>query len=79
AFVTGGLDPVKTRSEFTDKFQQLAMPVMVVIAENAPPKSKAEMEVLAELSGVESRVIPGSLGTHEENAVDLAKVIKSFI
>lgn len=79
AFVTGGLDPVKTRSEFTDKFQQLAMPVMVVIAENAPPKSKAEMEVLAELSGVESRVIPGSLGTHEENAVDLANAIKSFL
>ncbi|MEZ2276119.1 MAG: hypothetical protein ACBR12_04310 [Microcoleus sp.] len=45
----------------------------------APPKSKAEMEVLAELSGVESRVIPGSLGTHEENAVDLANAIKSFI
>ncbi|MEZ2238518.1 hypothetical protein [Microcoleus sp.] len=45
----------------------------------APPKSKAEMEVLAELSGVESLVIPGSLGTHEENAVDLANAIKSFI
>lgn len=79
AFVTGGLDPAKVRSEFTDNFQQLAMPVMVVIAENAPPKSKAEMEVLAELPGVESRVIPGSLGMHEENAADLANAIKSFI
>ena len=79
AFVTGGLDPAKVRSEFTDNFQQLAMPVMVVIAENAPPKSKAEMEVLAELPGVESRVIPGSLGMHEENAADLANAIKSFL
>jgi len=79
AFVTGGLDPAKVRSEFTDNFQQLAMPVMVVIAENAPPKSKAEMEVLAELPGVESRVIPGSLGMHEENAEALANAIKSFL
>jgi pimeloyl-ACP methyl ester carboxylesterase len=79
AFVTGGLDPAKVRSEFTDNFQQLAIPVMVVIAENAPPKSKAEMEVLAELPGVESRVIPGSLGMHEENAEALANAIKSFL
>jgi pimeloyl-ACP methyl ester carboxylesterase len=79
AFVTGGLDPAKVRSEFTDKFQQLAVPVMVVIAENAPPKSKAEMEALTELPGVESRVIPGSLGMHEENAEALANAVKSFI
>lgn len=79
AFVTGGLDTAKVRSEFTDKFQELAVPVMVVIAENAPPKSKAEMEVLAELPGVESRVISGSLGMHEEYAADLANAIKSFI
>jgi pimeloyl-ACP methyl ester carboxylesterase len=79
AFVTGGLDPAKTRSEFTDKFQQLAVPVMVIIAENAPPKSKAEMEALAQLPGVESRVISGSLGMHEEYAADLANAIKSFL
>jgi pimeloyl-ACP methyl ester carboxylesterase len=79
AFVTGGLDPAKVRSEFTDNFQQLAVPVMVVIAENAPPKSKAEMEALTELPGVESRVIPGSLGMHEENAVALANAVKSFL
>ena len=79
AFVTGGLDPAKVRSEFTDNFQQLAVPIMVVIAENAPPKSKAEMEILAELPGVESIVIPGSLGMHEENAEALANAIKSFL
>ncbi|TAF58142.1 MAG: alpha/beta hydrolase, partial [Oscillatoriales cyanobacterium] len=54
-------------------------PVMVVIAEKAPPKSKAEMEVLAQLPGVESRVIPGSLGLHEEYAADLANAVKSFV
>jgi pimeloyl-ACP methyl ester carboxylesterase len=79
AFVTGGLDTVKTRSEFTEKFHQLAVPVMVVIADKAPPKSKAEMEILAELPGVESIVIPGSLGLHEEYATDLANAVKSFL
>ncbi|MBD1826009.1 alpha/beta hydrolase [Microcoleus vaginatus GB1-A2] len=79
AFVTGGLDTAKVRSEFTDKFQQLAVPVTVVIAENAPPKSKAEMEALTELPGVESLVIPGSLGMHEENAEALANAIQSFL
>ena len=79
AFVTGGLDPAKVRSEFTDKFHQLPVPVMVVIAENAPPKSKAEMEALRELPGVESRVISGSLGIHEENAAALANAIQSFL
>ena len=79
AFVTGGLDPVKTRSEFLANFHNLAVPVMVVIAEKAPPKSKAEMEVLAQLPGVESRIIPGSLGLHEEYAADLANAVKSFL
>ena len=79
AFVTGGLDPAKTREEFVVNFQNLAVPVMVVIAEKAPPKSKAEMEVLAQLPGVESRVIPGSLGLHEEYAADLANAVKSFV
>ena len=79
AFVAGGLDTAKVRSEFTDKFQQLAVPVMVVIAENGPPKSTAEMEALTELPGVESRVISGSLGRHEEKAEALANAIQSFI
>lgn len=79
AFVTGGLDPAKTREEFVANFQNLAVPVMVVIAENSPPKSKAEMEALTELPGVESRVISGSLGMHEENAEALANAVKSFI
>ncbi|MGL5058490.1 MAG: alpha/beta fold hydrolase [Microcoleus sp.] len=79
AFVTGGLDPVKERSEFTDKFHNLSIPVMVVIAEKSPPKSKTEMEALAQLPEVVSRVIPGSLGLHEEFAADLANAVKSFI
>lgn len=79
AFVTGGLDTVKEREEFVAKFQQLSVPVMVAIAEKAPPKSKEEMEALAELPGVKSLVIPGSLGLHEEYAADLANAVKDFL
>jgi len=32
------------------------MPVMVVIGEQTPPKSRAEMDVLAELPGVQTRL-----------------------
>lgn len=79
AFVTGGLDAAKTREEFLAKFQKLPVPVMVVLAGKSPPKSKAEMEAIAQLPGVESVVIPGSLALHEEFAADLAIAVKSFI
>jgi len=36
----------------------LSIPVMVVIGEQAPPKSKAEMEALAELPGVQVKLFP---------------------
>jgi len=34
--------------------------------EQAPPKSKAEMEALAELPGVQVKRFPATLGLHEE-------------
>ncbi|NJM60780.1 MAG: alpha/beta hydrolase, partial [Oscillatoriales cyanobacterium RU_3_3] len=49
------------------------------IAEKSPPKSQAEMAAMAQLPGVESREIPGSLALHEEFAADLASAIESFI
>jgi pimeloyl-ACP methyl ester carboxylesterase len=42
------------------------VPLMVIIGESSPPKSKADMEALAALPGVKSAIIPGSLGLHEE-------------
>jgi len=53
AFVTGALDRHKPR-RFSCPVPGLSIPVMVVIGEQAPPKSKAEMEALAE---------PGSAGS----------------
>jgi pimeloyl-ACP methyl ester carboxylesterase len=66
AFVTGALDPVCDRSEFLAYFQPLPTPVMVVVGEQAPSSSTAEMEALAKLPGVEARWLPGALGLHEE-------------
>ncbi|MCL1469082.1 alpha/beta hydrolase [Argonema antarcticum A004/B2] len=79
AFVTGTLDPVSDRSDFLAWFKDLSIPVMVVIGEQSPPKSKAEMEILSQLPGVQSCLLPGSLGLHEEYADKLAEIILPFL
>jgi len=79
AFVTGTLDPVTNRADFLTWFQSLSLPLMVVIGEQTPPKSRAEMEALASLPGVQTRILPGSLGLHEEYAAELAEVVLPFL
>ncbi|MEM6254403.1 MAG: alpha/beta hydrolase [Cyanobacteria bacterium P01_D01_bin.156] len=79
AFVTGGLDPVSTREEFLAYFQSLTMPVMVIVGEQAPPSSKAEMEAVAALPQVQSVALPGTLGMAEEYGQDVAKTVLSFL
>jgi pimeloyl-ACP methyl ester carboxylesterase len=82
AFVTGGLDPVHRRKHFFDYFQPpLAVPVLVVIGEQTPPKSLEEMEMLVHFSGVGLQVyrMPGSLGLHEEYPDQLVAGILPFL
>lgn len=79
AFVTGALDVVHERTDFFKWFQPLPMPVMVVIGEQTPPKSRAEMGALAELPGVQSQILPGSLALHEEYPTELAEVVLPFL
>jgi pimeloyl-ACP methyl ester carboxylesterase len=79
AFVTGGLDPVRSRDEFFSAFEPLPVPTMVIIADLAPPKSKAEMEALATLPGIVSQRIPGTLGMHEEFAEAVAEAVLPFL
>lgn len=79
AFVTGALDPALNREDFLARFQKLAVPVMVVIGKQVPPKSKAEMEVLTELPGVQVEHLFGTLGMHEEYAAEIAQVILPFL
>ena len=62
AFVTGGLDPVQTRAEFLAYFEEISAPIMVVVSEQAPSSSLAEMEAMAGLPHVQAVRSPGSLG-----------------
>lgn len=79
AFVTGGLDPVQGRADFLRSFQQISCPVMVIVADQAPPASKAEMETVAQLSQVETRRLPGTLGLAEEYGAETAELVLPFL
>jgi pimeloyl-ACP methyl ester carboxylesterase len=79
AFVTGGLDPVTNRGAFLQLFQDLRIPCLVVIGEDGPPKSTAEMEAIAQIPKVQLQRHPGSLGLHEEYGADIGKTIQTFI
>ena len=47
---------------------------------DTPPRSRAEMEALAELSGIETRLLQGgTLGMAEELAADVAPLIDAFL
>jgi pimeloyl-ACP methyl ester carboxylesterase len=77
AFVTGGLDPVIDRAGFHQLCQDLK--ISVIIGADSPPKSLAEMRSLAELSGVTSVTLPGTLGMHEEYATLVAAEISNML
>ncbi|MBW4621245.1 MAG: alpha/beta hydrolase [Cyanosarcina radialis HA8281-LM2] len=79
AFVTGNLDPARARAEFLQWFEPLPAPVLAIVGEQAPPKSKAEMEALAQLPGVQTRAMAGSLGLHEEYPVIVGEAILGFL
>lgn len=82
AFLTGLLDPVKTREEFVELFEGLEgkLPVLVVSTSGAPKRSKAEMEALREAKGVTKFVeVSGALLPHEEYPSLVASEIYSFL
>lgn len=79
AFVTGGLDAVRDREEFLNLAHSVSLPILVIVADQAPPKSKAEMKALAELPNVEAQSLPGTLGLYEEFAPDVAALILPFL
>jgi pimeloyl-ACP methyl ester carboxylesterase len=79
AFVTGALDPVSDRAAFLQLFQSLSIPVLAIIAEQAPPKSREEMNAIATVPGIETRVLPGTLGMQEEYAIEVAEVVLPFL
>ena len=79
AFVTGGLDPAQTREDFLTYFEGLSASVMVVVAEQAPPSSLAEMTAMAAAPNVQVVRSPGTLGMAEEYGNEVAEVVLPFL
>jgi pimeloyl-ACP methyl ester carboxylesterase len=79
AFVTGAIDPVANREEFLNLLSSVSMPVLIILAENAPSKSKAEMIAMAELEQVQTVRLSGTLGIHEEYSEAVTEAIQKFL
>lgn len=74
AFVTGGLDPFDHSEGWLAAAAALQQPLTVVIADQSPPKSLAEMEALGTAAD-RVRHLPGRLGAHEEFGRELAAML----
>lgn len=79
AFVTGAIDPVANREEFLHLLSSASMPVLIILAENAPPKSKAEMTAMSELETVQTVRLSGTLGIYEEYFEAVTKEVQEFL
>jgi pimeloyl-ACP methyl ester carboxylesterase len=79
AFVTGAIDPVIKREEFLQLLSLVSIPILIILAENAPPKSKAEMEAMLELQLSQTVRLPGTLGIYEEFPEAVTEAIQNFL
>ncbi|MDJ0897412.1 MAG: alpha/beta hydrolase [Xenococcus sp. MO_188.B8] len=79
AFVTGAIDPVTNREEFLQLLESVSIPVLIILAENAPPKSKAEMRAMAELDKVQTVRLRGTLGIYEEYPKAVTEAIQNLL
>ncbi|CDP12309.1 unnamed protein product [Coffea canephora] len=82
AFLTGLLDPVKSREEFVELFAKLEgeVPVLVVSTTGSPKRSKAEIEALRNAKGVTKFVeLPGALLPQEEYPSLVAEELYRFL
>jgi pimeloyl-ACP methyl ester carboxylesterase len=79
AFVTGRLDPTSNQAEFLANLAALSHPILIIVAEDAPPKSQAEMEIMTSLPNIESVRLSGTLGIHEENPESVTEAIYHFL
>ena len=79
AFVTGAIDPVTSRDEFLALLSSVAAPKLIIVAENAPERSQAEMTAMADLEEVQAVRLPGTLGIYEEYSEAVVEAIQNFI
>jgi pimeloyl-ACP methyl ester carboxylesterase len=79
-FVTGALDPVESREQFLALARQAEIPMLTVYGDQTPPRSRAEMEALVNVDGMQSVCLQkGKLSLHEEFANQVAEIIAAFL
>jgi pimeloyl-ACP methyl ester carboxylesterase len=79
-FVTGCLDPFRSREEQIKAAQRVTVPMLNFFATTAPGKSRSEMEALGTLSSVTTaRLSQGKLSFYEEFPEEAAEVIAAFL
>lgn len=79
-FVTGRLDPLASREAFLDLARRAGLPMLLVYGASTPSRSRAEMEALAAIPGVQTaQLAHGKLALHEEFPDDVAEVITAFL
>ncbi len=80
AFVTGGLDTVASREAFRQLIVPPPAPLLIVYGAETPPRSRAEIEALRPLEGIEFRAVGGgSLGVHEEQPEAVLQIVMPFL
>ena len=78
AFVTGALDLLPDRESFGALLAPPPAPTLILCGTATPPKSKAEMAVMAVGPDVVVEWVPGSLGLHEETAGAISGRVAAF-
>lgn len=79
-FVTGQLDPFADRAGLLEAAAAMREPALAVYGADSPPKSRAEMDALAEVPGIAARVLPrGKLSLHEEFPDEVAGAILDWV
>ena len=79
-FVTGALDRVESRAAFLDLARRANLPTLVIYGNQTPPRSRAEIEALAEVPGIELKLLPrGKLAIHEEFPAAVTAEIRPFL
>jgi pimeloyl-ACP methyl ester carboxylesterase len=80
AFVTGGLDLVASRSEFLALAEKVVAPILLVYGAETPSRSRAEMEALSKVRGVQTvRLEKGKLSIYEEFPDQVANEVRRFL
>jgi pimeloyl-ACP methyl ester carboxylesterase len=79
-FVTGALDLLASRDEFLVLARRTDIPMLTVYGAQTPPRSRAEMEALAAVPGMQSIRLPqGKLALHEEFPEAVAQAVRPFL